>query len=746
MLQLDAIALIVRRRGVFLAVFCVTVVAYAIVMFSDTSEYESRAVLRFRVHEAPKVSAGGLESVALHEPFTRDDLDLLLAAPDLPRTLEARLADDDLSPWQWNDRTFRLESEGEDHRFVVARFFAEDPSTARRVLEAALAEISARANAQFIASVRESRTRWSEWSEKAENERRQRLGTVRELRVHAGLSPDGTGIQDQFTRLDDDLDAIVRARLDAETALAEVASRIEARRSASAQSVRASVLVERLAETPAAGLIETIAERAIEAELELARLRGTYAEAHPVVDEARRVLETESGLWHAAFDPETPLGRHIAAVLSRFSPEVGIEATIEDTAALAARETRLRALRSHEDELHTRRQRLESVAGDLADRELLLERSTAVVEEIGRAVRTLALTEELHPEVLAVQRAPRDGVLRSGTTGIAWGVVLIVASLLAYGAALAVDSLDPSLRDSRDLRLPEGVTCLGTIDSTELGSTESEEQLRTLVGRLASRLGRGRVLLVAGRGDPATRRAVAEGIARTAAGLSTRTLLVHTDLAGREAEDSAPGATRSTRRGRGLSDYLHGTCDAQAIELESALASSELDLDRPVRVRPSELPLPAGRTQRIAARGPIATIVRPTGTPCLSEVSTGSRVRCAASLLNSLRMGRFIARVRRQFPLVVIDTVDLDRAADAPLLGRGVDGVIHIASFARTTTEQLNEDLCTYTEVGAPILGVVLVRNVASRGAEQAVAETDPVARPTRAVRIPRIGREVARA
>jgi capsular exopolysaccharide synthesis family protein len=106
---------------------------------------------------------------------------------------------------------------------------------------------------------------------------------------------------------------------------------------------------------------------------------------------------------------------------------------------------------------------------------------------------------------------------------------------------------------------------------------------------------------------------------------------------------------------------------------------------------------------------PIVDVVRETEVSGLSLLPGGSRGNAVPSnLFYSPRMLRLLARLRKEFDMVMIDAPPMIHLADARVLGRLADGVILVVRAGQTTTESALFARQRFAEDGTRVLGTVL--------------------------------------
>jgi capsular exopolysaccharide synthesis family protein len=264
----------------------------------------------------------------------------------------------------------------------------------------------------------------------------------------------------------------------------------------------------------------------------------------------------------------------------------------------------------------------------------------------------------------------------------------ILGLLLGLGLAFLLERLDRRIREPRDLEAVYGLPLLGVVpESAALASrpkrgghpraapTSSEVEVFHLIRAHlryfnVDRELRTLMVVSAAPGDGKT--TVAQHLARAAARMGSRVLLVEADLrrptlAGQLEIPSGPG----------LADVLIG-----AAAMGDAMQSVEME-------RPDGSDRGGGvRTFDVLVAG---AVLPPN----------------PAELIESQAMGALLEQARSAYDLVVIDTPPLTAVSDAFPLLRKVDGVIIVGRVGRNrrdVAERLHE---TLTGAGAPLLGVI---------------------------------------
>ena len=105
---------------------------------------------------------------------------------------------------------------------------------------------------------------------------------------------------------------------------------------------------------------------------------------------------------------------------------------------------------------------------------------------------------------------------------------------------------------------------------------------------------------------------------------------------------------------------------------------------------------------------PISHLVCKTEVSGLSLLPAGSCGITPTNLFYSPRMSSLLARLRREFDMVMIDAPPMIHLADARVLGRLSDGVILVVRAGQTTTESARFAIQRFNEDGTRMLGTVL--------------------------------------
>lgn len=119
---------------------------------------------------------------------------------------------------------------------------------------------------------------------------------------------------------------------------------------------------------------------------------------------------------------------------------------------------------------------------------------------------------------------------------------------------------------------------------------------------------------------------------------------------------------------------------------------------------------------------PVEALVRPTELANMRVLPSGPGALSISSLLYSERMSQLLARLRREFDTIIIDTPPMLTISDARILGRLADGAILVVRAGSTTRDAALQAKERLTEDGIPVLGTILnswdLKSKAHYGAE----------------------------
>jgi capsular exopolysaccharide synthesis family protein len=139
----------------------------------------------------------------------------------------------------------------------------------------------------------------------------------------------------------------------------------------------------------------------------------------------------------------------------------------------------------------------------------------------------------------------------------------------------------------------------------------------------------------------------------------------------------------------------------------------DADLRRPRLHKVFEHGNATGLTSMLTSKEPIGDInfdalIHATGVPGLSMLTSGPCAANVTPLLYSLRMTEFLARARKEFDYVLIDTPPTALFSDARIIGRLSDSVVVVIHAAKTNRDEFNAACLHFLEDGTHILGTIL--------------------------------------
>jgi polysaccharide biosynthesis transport protein len=120
-----------------------------------------------------------------------------------------------------------------------------------------------------------------------------------------------------------------------------------------------------------------------------------------------------------------------------------------------------------------------------------------------------------------------------------------------------------------------------------------------------------------------------------------------------------------------------------------------------------------GLTTVLTSDEPVATLkfdtlIRETSIPGLFTLPSGPGTASITPLLYSARMFTFLARTRKEFDYVLIDTSPTALFSDARILGRLSDAVIIVIHATKTSRAELNTACLNFVKDGTHILGTIV--------------------------------------
>jgi succinoglycan biosynthesis transport protein ExoP len=142
----------------------------------------------------------------------------------------------------------------------------------------------------------------------------------------------------------------------------------------------------------------------------------------------------------------------------------------------------------------------------------------------------------------------------------------------------------------------------------------------------------------------------------------------------------------------------------------------DADLRHPTLHHLFDLPLEPGLTEALLAIEDRPRAVRQTGVERMRVVSVGSRAPDSTELLASQTFKRFIAELREQADVVILDSPPVLAVSDAAVLSTLVDGIVLVMDSGKTRIPAAVQAAERIASVGGVLLGVVLNRVKARSG------------------------------
>jgi len=138
----------------------------------------------------------------------------------------------------------------------------------------------------------------------------------------------------------------------------------------------------------------------------------------------------------------------------------------------------------------------------------------------------------------------------------------------------------------------------------------------------------------------------------------------------------------------------------------------DADLRRPRQHKIFNTPNESGLSTLLKSQEPkpeaFADNVQETSVPGLSILPSGPATQAAANLLYSPRLTEILARAKKEYDMVLIDTPPMLQMTDARVLGRLADAVIMVARAEQTTRDALIAATQRLSEDRIRVLGTIL--------------------------------------
>lgn len=151
-----------------------------------------------------------------------------------------------------------------------------------------------------------------------------------------------------------------------------------------------------------------------------------------------------------------------------------------------------------------------------------------------------------------------------------------------------------------------------------------------------------------------------------------------------------------------------------AINIALALAEAEHnvvlvdgDMRRPTLHKYLDLVGTVGFSTVLSGGASLEEALQKTRFPGLTVLTSGAIPPNPSELLGSQTARRLLSELRSQFDYVIVDSTPLLAVTDAAILAAGGDGVLIIARYGHTRSEQLSDAVASLQGVGAPLLGAI---------------------------------------
>lgn len=313
--------------------------------------------------------------------------------------------------------------------------------------------------------------------------------------------------------------------------------------------------------------------------------------------------------------------------------------------------------------------------------ELREEQQRARISEVAQAGQV---------EVIDLAQLPTQPIDGGGSRKILFATLL--GLFIGAGLTLLIDSLNSSLRRTSDVERVLRLPTLGSIPELEKAGV-TRRRLPSLLpvfkGHRTNGSDKSRLV------DPSTPafesfRSLRTSLIFSHAVKSLRSIVV---------TSAAPGDGKTT--------VVSNLAAAFAQQGMKVLAV-DCDLRRGRLHSAFNLPRTPGLTDLVTGQATLEEVIRETSIPNLSLMAAGTRPPNPSELLGSDPVRHLLAQIGNQFDLMILDTPPVLAAADAPILGSIVDGVIVLVRMGITDKNAAKRALERLNVVGARVLGTVL--------------------------------------
>jgi len=376
----------------------------------------------------------------------------------------------------------------------------------------------------------------------------------------------------------------------------------------------------------------------------------------------------------------------------------------------------LAAYKTAKDKLKQRKARLESELAEARGKAISVTRRLAALEETRKKLRNnraryadlfrrysalrtreedLAAAEEklkttirYRPHLLAVQAVPEPPKRLGLTLGRFTYFALVTAALAAVALTLSVEFLNEKVRNEITLGKRFKAPVLAALREGDLESVSSgdagENGPLGIVWQKLHRSGGERISVLVTSCDAGTKSGkVAVGLARAAAALGDRVLIVESDPTREELSFLSPFPLRN-----GLGSVLSGHY-ALKRKLEHLAGNERRFLD--------------GLAQADSGRLPAA---RRTSIPGVDMIPWGTEDNEEPFL--QTRLGPLLSEWKKSYSFIVVHTPDALNSPYPAILGSVSDGTLLAVSLHRTAVRSLNHTLRRWEGTGIRLFGFVL--------------------------------------
>ena len=438
-----------------------------------------------------------------------------------------------------------------------------------------------------------------------------------------------------------------------------------------AQFEAAQKEVERLKDDPeqalsapavaAVPLVENVRVQEVTAAAQLASLRGTYGERHPLVVSAQNSLNVL----------RTRLREEATRAVSQL--RVQMRQAQANEGELQSRMDELTRVRSGESRALPRLQQLESeqnAAKSVYD---------SFVQGLARAFAQDGVPT---PKGRVIQRADTVDWPTYPNIPVSLAVIFSAGVMIAIGLVYVLEARDKSFHDADRLEDALGLPVLGV----------------TLLSQSRSFMGVGKSVPVSGR-------IVAEPTSPGSESLR----LVRTAIAYSRPEKPKVIMVTSAVPGEGKTTFSLMLARQSALSGKRVLAI-EAEMRRPTFARELSHLSPKGLAEYLSGNATLEEVVGVDESTGVHFIPVRDRSRISSELLASERMAALLRHARANYDFVVIDTPPATIVADALQLGDSIDGAIVVVKWGSTPQHLVLDAVKKLRAANVPLVGTVLTQ------------------------------------